>query len=147
MWAFVVWVWVSASQKIPSFWCETYTNGLRAWFPTKPEEDEGRKEGPRREQKKPVKRRKQNVWTKQSTGESKWLLGCIDRRPDWPTWEDESAWWLCGNFVRIHTRDSLQMHGELHKSVTNFSFPVLRANPSPCLFSFLPPSRLCFVCP
>ena len=40
---FVVWVWVSASQKITLFWRETHTKGLSARFPTRPEEDEGRK--------------------------------------------------------------------------------------------------------
>ena len=43
-WAFVVWAWVSANQKIPClFWHETHTEDLHARFPTRPEEDEGRK--------------------------------------------------------------------------------------------------------
>ena len=37
-----MWVWVSASQKIPLFWRETHTKGLRVRFRTRPEEDEGR---------------------------------------------------------------------------------------------------------
>ena len=37
-----VWVGVSASQKIPLFWCETHIKSLRARFPTRSDE-EGRK--------------------------------------------------------------------------------------------------------
>ena len=43
MWAFIVWVWLSASQKIPLFWCKTHTKGLHVRFPMRLEEDEGRK--------------------------------------------------------------------------------------------------------
>ena len=35
-------VWVSANQKIPLFWFETHTKGLRMRFPKKTGEDEGR---------------------------------------------------------------------------------------------------------
>ena len=47
------------------------------------------------------------------------------------------SWWLCGNFTRIHTHNSPQMHRKLHKSLTNFSLLVLGANPSPWLFVLL----------
>ena len=43
------------------------------------------------------------------------------------------SWRLYGNFARIHARNRLQMHRQLHKRVTNFSLLALRANPSPCL--------------
>ena len=46
----------------------------------------------------------------------------------------QCSWWLCGNFARIHTRASPQIHRKLRKSVTIFSLLVLRANPNPCLF-------------
>ena len=49
----------------------------------------------------------------------------------------QCSWWLCGNFARIHVRDSPQMHSKLPKSVPNFSLLALGANPSPCLFVFL----------
>ena len=42
-WAFVVWAWVSASQRIPWFWRETHTKGLCTRSPTRLEEDERRK--------------------------------------------------------------------------------------------------------
>ena len=35
---------------------------------------------------------------------------------------------------KIHTRDSLQMHRELHKSITDFPLLAFGADPSPCLF-------------
>ena len=47
----------------------------------------------------------------------------------------QHSWWLCGNFAQIHARDSLQMHGELHKSAS----PFLRLELTQvcdCLFSF-----------
>ena len=49
-WAFVVWMWLSASQRISLFWREAHTKSLRTRFPTRPEEDEER-QGPRAEQK------------------------------------------------------------------------------------------------
>ena len=61
----------------------------------------------------------------------------------------QRSWWLCWNFARIHAYDSPQMYRKLHKSVTNFAFLVLIANPSPSLFSFFPLTRLyilSFVC-
>ena len=42
--AFVVWVWVSASQRTTFlFWRETHTKGWCTRSPTRPEEGEGRK--------------------------------------------------------------------------------------------------------
>ena len=52
---------------------------------------------------------------------------------------------VCGSFARIHARASPQMRRKLCWSVTNFSLLALGANRAPCWFSFLPPSRLCFV--
>ena len=42
-WHSLLWVWVPVKGLFCLFWHETHTKGLRARFPTTPEEDEGRK--------------------------------------------------------------------------------------------------------
>ena len=155
-------VWgVLVRRSLCLFWRETHPKGLYTRSPTRREEDEGRKVPEKREghsqQKRAVKRRSVARWEsgREETSQQKSdrrLLGPVDlQMPGWPTREDESAFLVaCGSFARIQARDSLQMHGELHKNVTDFSLLALGTNPSPrlfvCLFFFLPPSRLCFVC-
>ena len=58
---------------------------------------------------------------------------------------DESAFLVAlWKFRKIHAHDSLQMHGELHKSVTNSLLLHLELT-QVCVCSFVPPSQLCFV--
>ena len=123
---------------------QNHSKDLCARSPTRPEENEGRKVPEKREggsqqkgaeedsrQERAVKRRsvKGRESGREETSQQKSerrLLGPVDPQvPGWLTQEDESAFVVaCGNFARIHAPDSLQMHGELHKSVTDF--PLLR---------------------
>ena len=70
-WAFVVWVWVSASKFLCLFWRKTHTKGLRAIFPTRPKEDERRKVPELRTEKEAKQRSGDN------RAVSRRLLGCV----------------------------------------------------------------------
>ena len=100
-------------------------------------------------QEKAAKRRSVKRWeqgreeTSRQKSERR-LLGPVDpQMPGWPMREDESAFLVaCGSFTRIHTRDSLQKHGEQHK-VLDFYFLRLELTQAR---DFLPPFRLCILC-
>ena len=63
--------------------------------------------------------------TTQQKSETRLLWPVDLQMPVWPTQEDKSAFLEAyGSFAQIHARDSLQMRGEWHKSVTDF--PPLR---------------------
>ena len=133
------WEWMPVRGFLCLFWLEIHTKGLRTRFPTRPEEDN---EGPRAEQKKAVNRRRQSarVSSRQKSGKANgqrkataWTCASIG----WVGQHErmnQHSWWLCRNFAGIHACNSQQMHRKLHKSVTNFTLHMLRANPSPCLF-------------
>ena len=110
------------------FWRETHTKGVRARLPTRPIEDERKQ----RSQSRTEESREQSR-TGQSAGESSRQKSreadgqrkatartCGPRgRVCQRERMSQHSWWLCGNFARIHARDSQQMHRKLHKSVTN----------------------------
>ena len=128
-------VGVGASQRIPLFWHETPTKGLRARFPTRPEEDEGRQETDQStQQNKTVYRTGESV--EQGSRQKRAGTRACGLRGQVGQSEriSQRSWWLCGNFARIHTHASSQKHRKQHKSVTNFSLLALGANPSLCLF-------------
>ena len=81
-WAFVVRVWMSASQRICLFWHEAHTKSLRARFPTRPEEDE-EMQGLRAEQKGVSDCQRGGCWRRS------WDLWT--QRPGRPAREDNSA--------------------------------------------------------
>ena len=91
------------------------------------------------QQKESVKRCESGREETSQQKSGRWLLGTVDLRiQGWPTREDKSALLVaCGSFARIHDRDSQQMHGQLHKSITNFSLLALGANSSLWLFVLL----------
>ena len=122
--------WVSV-RFLCLFWRETHTKGLRARFPTRPEKNMGR-QGLRADQKKAVnKRGKSTGKCSRSEVKNRRLLseelGSVDPEAGLAN-VSQRSWWLCGNFARIHARDSPQ------KSVINFSLLALGANPSSWLF-------------
>ena len=137
-------VGVGASQRIPLT--------VLAWNPHKGlareiSHETGRGRG------KEVKRRRR---TEKSTGE------CSQQKSEEPTARmcglrrragqrermSQRSWGLRGNFAWIHARGSSQNFREVSQTS-----PFLRLELTPvriCMFSFLPPSRLCmlcFVCP
>ena len=132
------------------FWRETHTKGLRARFPTRLEEDKGRKvpekTGGRTEenreknslQNRAVRRREQ------ATSRMYEPRGWVDQHEK----ISQHSGWLWGKFVRIHAPVSSQNARKVSQTS-----PFLRLELTQvciCLFSFLPPSRLrmlCFVCP
>ena len=157
-WAFVVWVWVPVRGSLCLFWRETHTKGLRARFPTSPEEDEGRKVP---ERKKGVRRRNQNregsrtdqlreQGSRQKSGEADGR----ERPPlepiDWDAGLANVKRWvsiLC-SFVGISLEYTLtrahRILGKYHKLLPF----ALGANPSPWLFVLLflhPLSCVCHV--
>ena len=85
-WPFVVSVCVGASQSIPFFffWCEIHTKGLSPKFPSRPEEEEGRKVRESTEvDKGPAQRRGQSTevgGSRQSREGSREEKESVDRR-------------------------------------------------------------------
>ena len=136
-WGFVVWVWVSASQKIP---LSVLARNPHKGFACEISHETGRGRGPRLNRRK-LNRIGQSAGesSRQKSGEAdgqrKSTARTCGSRGRVGQREKMSlrSWWLCGNFARIHARDSSLMHRKLHKSVTNFSLLALGANPSPCL--------------
>ena len=141
-WAFVVWVWMctSGSQKIPL--------SVLALNPHKRlvreiSEESGKRRGKeglrhnrrRRTEKKPVD------WTEQSAGESRmcnpeaWLVNV----------EDESAFLVTlWEFHSNTRRYSLQKARKVSQTSPFLCLELTQDRV--CLFSFLPPSRLCMLC-
>ena len=104
-WAFVVWVWISASQKFPLFWRKTHTKGLRTRFPTRPEEDEGRKIPGRTE----VNRTSQS---REETREETRAVGRTDQSTEvGGRWRSrEAAARTCGLRSRVGQREKMSQH-------------------------------------
>ena len=104
-----VWVWVPVRGSLCLFWRETNTKGLRAIFPTRPEEDKGR-QGPRAEQGSQLERavnRSRGKPTASTCGPRG--RACQHERMS------QCSWWLCGNFARKHACNSSQKHRMLRK--------------------------------
>ena len=135
------------------FWCEIHTKGLRAKFPTRPEEDEGRKvpvskEGGRTKRTEQgngkstaVSRREQST----EVGGSR-LLGPVG--PEAGLTNVRGWISIPGDFVGILLEYTLALAHRLtecQESVTNFSLLALGANPSPCSL-VLVSSTLLVVC-
>ena len=161
-------VWVPVRWSICLFWRETHTKSLCKRSPMRPEEDKGRKVPDtvgRTEQSREGHSQQKRTIGSQEKVSQRWelsreetsqqkserlLLELVDlQMMGWPKREDESAFLMvCGSFMWIHARKSLQMHGELHKSVTNLSLLALGANPSSCLFVLFlsTPPVVYFVC-
>ena len=132
------------------FWRETHAKGLRARSPTRPEEDEGRKvpELNRRNQSRDQGSRQTRV-----VGRREQELGPVDSEAGLANVRG----WVSvpGGVVGIlleYTLALVHRCTENHAKVSQNS-PFLRLELNQvcgCLFSFLPPSRLCmlcFVCP
>ena len=147
-WVFLVWVWVLVRGSLCLFWRETYTKGLHARFSTRLDEDEGR-QGPKEKRERgsqekeeeqrsglnrPVSRRKRST---AGTCEHRGLVSQRERMSQRP-------WWFCGNFARIHARDSSQNARKVSQTSPFLRKELTRV--CVCLFSFLPPSRLCVLC-
>ena len=106
------------------FWRETHTKSLRARFPMRPEEGEGR-QGPRA-----VNRTRQSARERainRSRGKRKTTArNCGPRRRVGQCERiSQHSRWLCGNFARIQACDSPQMHRKLHKVSQISSFLCL----------------------
>ena len=147
-------VWAPVRWSHFLFWPETHIKGLCARSPTRPEEDERtnvpekrdhsqqKRTVSRREEKEAVSRREQGrEQGSQQFCKNMWTQYGLTNARKWVSIPSES-------FAQIHVRDSLQIHGDLHKSVTKLSLLALGANPSSCLFAFLflPSSRLSILC-
>ena len=121
--------WVPLRGFLCLFWRENHTKGWRARFPIRPKEDEGR-QGPNRA----VGRRNQSTEegrTDQDSQQKRTEKGSRPKREvkragacglrgrgDQRERMSQRSWWLCGNFARIHARDSSQKHrmlGKCHK--------------------------------
>ena len=143
---------VPVRESVCLFWRETHKKSLRTSSRIRPE-GQG-KEGPRRrqrelvdngEQKKAVRRWKQGkegrrIEFRKTTAKTCWPTeaGLTNARR-----QVSIASGFVGVFARVHARVSSQ-NGQ--KVLQNFLFLALGANPGPCLsvYSFLPPSQLCF---
>ena len=140
-WAFVVWVWVSASQKIPLFWRKTHTNGLSTRFSTRPE---GRFES-------------QQKWTEETIQQKEaeqrsWQNRAVDRSRGKPTARmcgtraglvNVKRWVsFPGGFVGISLEYTLaiahRILGKCHKLLPSCAWSY----PSPCLFVLFSPTIL-----
>ena len=128
------------------FWRETHTKGLRARFPTRLEEDEGRKVPWRTEEtrteKEAEQRCVQNRGVSRSEQETARICG-LRRRVGQRERMSQHSWWFCGNFTRIHACDSSQNARKV--SQTSLLLRLEQTQVRICLFSFLPPSRLCML--
>ena len=115
------------------FWRETHAKGLSTRSSTRPEVGEGRNV-----------REKAEVSQQKGVEEMSRLKRAVKRKRKTQSTEVSMACGFCGSFAPVHARVSTQ---NAQKSVTEF--PFLRMELTPCLLvcSFLPPSRLCFMCP
>ena len=104
-----------------------------------------------REQKKPGQltdqdSRQNRVNRRGQSREENSSWGLWTQRPGWPTWKNESVflvalWEFCSNSLTISHRCT-----ESYTKVSQ-TFPFLHLELTQvCLFSFLPPSRLCMLC-
>ena len=109
------------------FWCETHTKGLRARFPTRPEEDE-EIQGPRVVNRKELAR---YLWT---WGIS-WYLWTM--KPGQPTQVDESVFLVAVWKFCSRTGSWQPQKHRMQEKYPNFYLLSLTANPSPCLFILL----------
>ena len=94
----VAFVWVPLKISLCLFWREIHTKGVERGIGRR-----GGKECPREDRESQLTketRRKQSA-----EGSSQEM--------------SQHCLWLCGSFAQIHACDNLQMHGELHKNVTN----------------------------
>ena len=143
-WHSFLWVWMPFRGSLSLFWRETHTKGLRARFPIDRKRTEGgsrqRKADNRSRQNIPGESSEQGSRQKRAEARACGLRGRVGQCERM----SQRSWWLCGNFTQIHNHTSPQIHRKLHKSVTNSSLLMLRVRV--CLFSFLPPSRLCMLC-
>ena len=127
-----LWVCMSASQKIPLFWRETHTNGLRARSLTRPEEDEGR-QGPRA-----VNRREQSTEVMgKVTAIERWLLSEESGPVNSEARSANARRWVSVPGGCVWTFEYTLVTHKCRKSVTNFSLLALGVNPSPWLFVLL----------
>ena len=143
MGAFVLWCWggwMPVRVFLCLFWHETHTKSLRARFPTRPGEDEER-QGP-----KAVNRSRGKATVRERRAAKRGVGVCgLRSQVSQRERASQRSWWLCGNFTRIHARDSPQMHRKPQKSVINFSPLALGANLSPCCLFFFFSSTLSVV--
>ena len=159
-WAFVVWVWVSASQRI--------LLSVLVWNPHKGLARETshktrRGRGKARSQNRTVDRRKQSAEKEaisrigQSVGESSWQKsrkanghrkatawtcgprGRVGQRQRMSRY----SWWLCGSFARFHAHRCTESYAKVSQTSPFLHLKLTQV--SDC-FSFLPPSWLYFVC-
>ena len=110
-------LWVPVKGSLCLFWRKTRTKGLRARFPMRPEEDEG-KQG--HQTKESIEKIEQGSRQNRAVTRACGPRGRVGQRER--------------NFARIIFCGSPQMHRKLRKSIKTFSLLTLGANPSPCLF-------------
>ena len=146
-WAFVEWIRVPVRGSLCLFWHETHTKGLCARFPTSLEEDKGRKVPEWREGV---------IWQKEAEQKSGQKSGEADSRErqllesvDSDVGLTNIRGWVSipGDFVgvsRIHARDSSQNDRKVSQISPFLHLELIQVHV--CLFSFLPPSRLCMLC-
>ena len=90
----------------------------------------------------------QQKWTEETRAENRSVdrtgqelepvdTGWIDQREKM----SQHSKWLCGSFTRIHTRDSSQNARKVSQTSSFLCLELTQVRV--CLFSFLPPSRLC----
>ena len=124
-------------------WRKTHTEGFRARFPTRSEEDEER-QGHRVEQ-----RGVSDSQGKVTVRERRLLkeeLGPVD--PEARSANTRGWVSVPGSCLGILFEYTLVTVTECQKSVKNFSLLTLRANPSSCLFVLLSPTLgyICYIC-
>ena len=139
-------VWVPVRESLCLLWREPKQ---RAWAPTRPEVDEGRKV-PEKTERDLVDKGKQKEAVR------RWKQGREDKRREVRKTTAKTCWHteagltnarrqvsIASGLVRVHARVSSQKAENVSKTSL---YLALGANPGPCLFvcSFLPLSRLCF---
>ena len=141
------------------FWGETYTKGLHARSPKRPE---GRgKEGSREDREGHSQQKGAEKTSRENRSVRRWesgreetsqqkserrLLGPVDQQMScWPTWEDESVFLVAlREFLLEYT---IALAHRMHKKCHRLPPLALGANPSPSLFVlFLHPPRLGILC-
>ena len=90
--------------------------------------------------------RRQKKWV--SRREQKWSVGLREQSREGEGHSRQKSAWLVP-FVGVSLEYTLALAYRIHKRCQGIPLLALGADPSLCLFvsSFLPPSRLCFVCP